>query len=138
MRRLLLLLCAVAALAVAGTALTASAGARGNPQPPQFPALPGQWTHTTINRKIRGEWHTLILDRGRIVQVGAKKMTLLESDGTTVPIPLDATTIVQPAALGMTVFDLKRGMAVDAMRIDGGPAVRVRVRLLARRLRAAP
>lgn len=136
MRRLLLHLCAFATLALAATAAGAAAGARGGPPPPQFPPLPGQWTHTTINRRIRGEWHTLILDRGRIVQVGAKKMTLLESDGTSVTIPLDVGTIVQPQGLGLTVFDLRRGMGVDAMRIDGGAAVRVRVRL-ARRLRGA-
>jgi hypothetical protein len=134
MRRLAPLVVAAILLALAGT----SAASVAKAPPPQFPALPGPWTHITINRKIHGEWHTLILDRGRIIQAGAKKMTLLESDGTTVPIELDVATIVQPPGLGMTVFDLRRGMGVDAMRIDGGPAVRVRVRVLgARRLRAA-
>jgi len=133
MRRLAPLVCALVVFALAG-----AAAAGVSAPPPQFPALPGPWTHITINRKIRGEWHTLILDRGRIVQAGARRMTLLESDGTMVPIDLDDATIVQPQGLGMTVLDLRRGMAVDAMRIDGGPAVRVRIRVFgARRLRAA-
>ena len=131
-----MLVATLSLLALAGTAL----GADG--QPPPFPNLPGNWTQITINRKIGGVWHTVILDRGRIVQVSATRMTLLESDGTLVPIPLVPQTIVQPLPLGLTVYDLRRGLNVDAMRIDTGAAVRVRIRgkvlKIVHRLRAAP
>ena len=107
-------------------------------QPPPFPPLKGGWTHITINRKIAGKWHTVILDRGRVIQADGSQMTLLEGDGTTVVIPLDPATIVMPVVLRLTIDNIRRGEGVDAMRIDSGPAVRVRIRSgLARALRSA-
>jgi hypothetical protein len=120
MRRLAVLVGTLVLLAVVGTA---AAAAR---KPPAFPPLPAGTTHAEINVKIAGQLHTLILDRGRIVLVGPRNMLLRESDGTAVVIPLSPDTIVQPA--GLTIYDLQRGMNVDAMRIDDGAAVRVRVR----------
>ena len=114
----------VGTLIVLATATTA--GAAGGRKPPPFPPLPAGATHAEINVKIAGALHTLILDRGRIVLVGPRNMLVHESDGTNVVIPLSPDTIVQPA--GLTIFDLRRGMKVDAMRIDDGAAVRVRVR----------
>jgi hypothetical protein len=130
MRKLVVLL---AVLALAAVAAGAAAG-RGGPPPPQFPKLAGDWSHAEINVKIRGVPHTLILDRGRIIQVTATGITLRAADGTTPPsIPIsDATVItfgrprlhlrVGPAAL-------RRGLFAETMRIDGGPAVRVRLTL---------
>jgi hypothetical protein len=120
MRRLAVL---VGTLTILALAVTAVAAAR---KPPPFPPLPAGSTHAEINVKIAGQLHTLILDRGRIVLVGPRNMLLRESDGTAVVIPLSPDTIVQPA--GFTVYDLRRGMNVDAMRIDEGAAVRVRIR----------
>ena len=120
MRRLAVLVGTLIFLAVVGSA---AAAAR---KPPPFPPLPAGSTHAEINVKIAGQLHTLILDRGRIVLVGPRNMLLREDDGTAVVIPLSPDTIVQPA--GLTIYDLRRGMIVDAMRIDDGAAVRVRVR----------
>jgi hypothetical protein len=123
MRKLAVL---VGTLIVLATATTA--GAAGGRKPPPFPPLPAGATHAEINVKIAGMVHTLILDRGRIVLVGPRNMLLHESDGTNVVVPLSPDTIIQPAGLGLTIFDLRRGMNVDAMRIDDGAAVRVRIR----------
>jgi hypothetical protein len=120
MRRLAVL---VITVVLAALAVTAVAAAR---KPPPFPPLPAGSTHAEINVKIAGALHTLILDRGRIVLVGPRNMLLRESDGTAVVIPLSPDTIVQPA--GYTIYSLRRGMNVDAMRIDEGAAVRVRIR----------
>ena len=137
MRRLALLLGTVALLALAGTA---AAGPRS--KPPPFPAMPAGFTHAEINVTIAGVPHTLILDRGRIGLVGPRNMALRESDGTLVVIPLSAQTIVQPAGLHLTISNLRRGMNVDAMRVDEGAAVRIRIRgklaKLAGRLTATP
>ena len=135
MRRLVVLVGTLTVLALAATA--AAAGRK----PPPFPPLPAGSTHAEINVKIAGQLHTLIIDRGRIVLAGPRNMLLHESDGTNVVIPLSPDTIVQPA--GFTIYDLRRGLTVDAMRIDDGAAVRVRVRgkaalRAASRLAAAP
>jgi hypothetical protein len=126
---------------VVALAVAAGAFAGGRKQPPPFPPLPAGSTHAEINVKIAGELHTLILDRGRIVVAGPRNMLLHENDGTNVVIPLSSDTIVQPG--NFTVYDLRRGMNVDAMRIDEGAAVRVRIRgkasvKAAGRLAAAP
>ncbi len=137
MRRLAVLFGTVALLALAGTA---AAGPKS--KPPPFPAMPVGFTHAEINITLAGVPHTLILDRGRIVLVGPRNMALRESDGTLVVIPISAQTIVQPPALRFTIYDLRRGLNVDAMRVDEGAAVRIRIRgkvaKLAGRLAAAP
>jgi hypothetical protein len=123
MRRVAIILFAIALLALAG-----SAAAAGRAKPPPFPPLPAGSTHAEINVTIGGVPHTLILDRGKIAAVGPRNMALRESDGTLVVIPIAPTTIVQPPALHFTIYDLRRGMNVDAMRIDEGSAVRIRLR----------
>ncbi len=134
MRRLSVL---VATLFLLGAVAAGSASARR--PPPPFPKLPaGSW-HAEYNVKIGKQLHTLIIDRGRIVQVSLDQMTLLEPDGTRQVIPLSLETIVQPKRLRLTTASLRRGLVVDAMRIDEGAAVRVRIRNVAllRRLRGA-
>ena len=110
------LVAAVLALAFAGTAV---AGV------PPIPRVPGEWSHVEINLKIRKTPHTLILDRGRIVQASATSLTLREL-GSTVVVPLSPTTLVVIDGLPATPGDLRRKMKVVTMRIDGGAAVRVR------------
>jgi hypothetical protein len=119
MRRLALVL-TVLALAWAGTAF-----AGGGSKVPPIPRVPGQWTHVEINRKIGKTPHTLILDRGRIVQASATQITIREL-GSPVPIPLSPETLVVIDGLAATPSDLRRKMTVVTMRIDGGAAVRVR------------
>ena len=116
------LLAAVSLLGAAG----ASAARGGNGAPPQFPKLPGKWSHAEINVTIKKQPHTLILDYGRIVQISVSQMTLRERDGSIVPIPLSPQTLVVIDGLASVPGDLRRKMDVQAMRIDGGAAVRVR------------
>jgi hypothetical protein len=120
MRRLLLL---IALLALLATAATASAGAAAVPP---FPNLSGAWTHVDINVQIKGKPHTLTLDRGRITQVSGTQLTLLERDRSVVVIPLSQLAIVKIDGFGATIHALRRGMNAQTMRIDGGPAVRIR------------
>jgi len=93
---------------------------------PPFPRLPGAWSHAEINVTIKRTPHTLILDRGRIVQVNSSQLTLRERDGSVVVVPLSQSTIVVLDAVPSTVLDLKKRMDTQTMRIDGGAAVRVR------------
>jgi hypothetical protein len=123
MRRYLALFAALSLLAFAGTA---AAGLRG--VPPQFPKFgpgPGCWAHAEINMKVKRHWHTVILDRGQITQASATQVTLRECDGSSWTIPLDEQTIVS----GARKAHVRRGLYAETMRIDGGPAVRVRVTL---------
>ena len=121
MRRLALIVTALA-LACAGTAF---AGGGKLLKVPPIPRVPGQWTHVEINRKIGKTPHTLILDRGRIVQASATQITVREL-GSPVVIPLSPQTLVVIDGLAATPNDLRRKMTAVTMRIDGGAAVRVR------------
>lgn len=122
MRRLATTFAVLVSLALAGGALAARGGSI-----PAWPRLPGTWSHAEINVSIKRTPHTLILDRGRIVQVSATQVTLRESDGTTVIVPLSPSTIVAIGGVPSTTFDLRKRMNAQTMRIDGGAAVRLRV-----------
>lgn len=122
MRRLAVILVTLSLL-LAGTA---TAGTRAGGVPP-FPHLGGGWSHAEINVKIGKQLHTLILDRGRIAQIGPGSLTLREADGTTQTIAVDNGTIVNGIGRVQTIADLKKRMSVQTMRIDGGAAVRLRV-----------
>jgi hypothetical protein len=119
MRKLVVLVGLLAMLAI-GTTSTAAAV-------PAFPNIPGAWSHIDINRKIGGKWHTLSLDRGRITQVNATQLTLREADGTSPQIPLTSAAIVRIYSFPGSIYQLRRGMVAMTMRIDGGPAVRIKV-----------
>ena len=109
--------------------LVACAGAAargGGGYPPPFPKLAGPWWHAEINVRIKRQFHTLVLDSGRIVQVSPTQMTLRERDGSLVVIGLNDQTLVVIGRRPAFVTDLQRRMNVQAMRIDDGPAVRVR------------
>lgn len=120
MRKLVVLIAALSLLAFAGTA---AAGRHGGLPP--FPQFGGQWSHAEINIRYKGAPHTLILDRGKIVQYSPLQLTLLESDGTTPVIQLGTTTILTGVRIRPAL--LRRGLYAETMRIDGGDAVRVRV-----------
>jgi hypothetical protein len=97
-------------------------------KPPPFPGLPGDWSHAEINVKVKRVPHTLILDRGRVVQLSPTQLKLREADGSAVVIPLAPSTIVTFRRPGRrpNAF-LRRGFYVETMVIDAGPAVRVLV-----------
>jgi hypothetical protein len=120
MWRLAATLVSLALLAVAGPA----AGAGG--QPPQIPRVPGTWTHIEMNVTIKHVPHTIILDRGRILQVTTTQLTVREGAGVNQVIPVTAQTLVTVDGARASIFDLRRRMSVITMRIDGGDAVRVR------------
>jgi hypothetical protein len=122
MRRFAVIL-ATLTLLLAGTA---TAGTRGGGAPP-FPRLGGAWSHAEINVKIAKQLHTLILDRGKIVQLAPDAITLREADGTMQTISVDSSTSVQGIGRVQSIADLKKRMMVQTMRIDGGTAVRLRV-----------
>jgi hypothetical protein len=124
MRRLVVTLVSLALLA--GPA-SAAATAKGTPKPPQIPAIPGKWSHAEINVKIKGVPHTLILDRGRIIQVSETQLTLREPDGSVVAVPLSPSTLIAFRGFGLQPVVIRRGLWAVAMRIDDGAAVRVRV-----------
>jgi hypothetical protein len=122
---------AVLVAAGAGTA----AGARGGPgrgsPPPPFPTILGVWSHDERNVQIKGKWHTMILDHGRIVKSNALQMTLREPDGTLATIPLSPRTRIGPPRFAETPPAFRRGLWAITMRIDDGAAVRVRLMLRA-------
>ncbi|HZQ81352.1 MAG TPA: hypothetical protein VFB25_05205 [Gaiellaceae bacterium] len=121
MRRLAATIAVLSFLALAGGA--AITAARGGP--PGFPQIPGNWAHAEINVRIGKKPHTLILDRGRIMQVSPTQITLREL-GTPTPVPLDASTVIMFRARQITAAQLRRGLYAETMIIDGGAAVRVR------------
>jgi hypothetical protein len=122
MRRLVVLI-VVSLLALAGVT---AAGARNQPPPP-FPKVSGNWSHVELNVTIHKELHTLILDRGKITQASATQVTLRETGGVPVTVPLSPDTIMQFRGFAVPPFALRRGQFAETMRIDGGSAVRVRV-----------
>ena len=120
MRKLVVLIVVLGVLITVGAAGAASGI-------PQFPTVPGNWSHVDINRKIGRKWHTLTLDRGRITQVNATQLTLREPDASITVIPLTPQAIVRVYGVDTSIYALRRGMNAATMRIDGGPAVRIRV-----------
>lgn len=122
MRRFAVILVSLSLL-LAGSAAAAT---RGGGVPP-FPKLGGAWSHAEINVRIGKQLHTLILDRGKIVQLAPDSLTLREADGTMQSIPVDSSTIVNGIGRVQTIADLKKKITVQTMRIDGGTAVRLRV-----------
>src|SRR5262249_25113477 len=105
MRRLAVILVTLSLL-LAGTA---TAGTRAGGAPP-FPKLGGAWSHAEINVKIAKQLHTLILDRGRIVQLAPDSITIREADGTMQTVAVDSTTVVQGIGRVQSVADLKKRM----------------------------
>ncbi|HEX6762211.1 MAG TPA: hypothetical protein VF094_05385 [Gaiellaceae bacterium] len=118
---------AVSILTLAGAAAAAPRPHPGQPGVPNFPKLPGRWSHADINVTIKGVAHTLTLDRGRIIQISPTQLTLREPDKTVQVIPLTQTAVVVIMGRPATIFDLRRKEQVETMRIDGGPAVRIKV-----------
>ena len=120
MRRLAVALGVLSLLAGAGTA----AGAGGGP--PQIPRIPGKWSHVELNVTIKRVPHTLIVDRGKIIQITTTTLTLREPDGETPTIDLTDQTIVTLDGRPAATFSLRRRMTAITLRVDGGAAVRVR------------
>jgi hypothetical protein len=100
-------------------------------------ALPPGWTHAEINFFVDRAPHTLVLDRGRVTAASATSLTLREADGSSVQVPLDASTQVIVDGQAGQLTDLRRGEIAMTQRIDGGPARQVRVHVPPRLARLA-
>jgi hypothetical protein len=109
------------AAAAVSLALAASGSAAGTA------AMPPGWTHAEINFFLNGAPHTLVLDRGRVTAASPTSLTLREADGSSVQVPLDASTQVTVDGQPGQLSDLRRGEFAITQRIDGGPARQVRV-----------
>jgi len=120
MRKLAATLASLSLLASAGVA----AGSGGGP--PQIPRIPGTWSHAEINVTVRKQPHTLILDRGRVMQVTTSQITLREGAAGGQSIPITAQTLVTLDGRPASITDLRRRMFATTLRIDGGAAVRLR------------
>jgi hypothetical protein len=122
MRRSVALIAALSLLAFAGTA---AAGKHGGLPP--FPRFGGTWSHAEINIRYKGQPHTLILDRGKVVQISPAQISLLESDGTTQVVQVGPQTTY--TGIRLRAAFLRRGLYAETMVIDSGPAVRVHISL---------
>ena len=129
MRRFLAILIATLVVSGAGVASGAPGKGKGATPPPQFPVILGVWSHDERNVLIKGQWHTMILDHGRIVKSTATQLTLREPDGTTATIPLSPKTRIVPPRFSQTLPAFRRGLWAITMRIDDGAAVRLRLML---------
>ena len=129
MRRFLAILIATLVVSGAGVASGAPGKGQGATPPPPFPTILGVWSHDERNVLIKGKWHTMILDHGRIVKSTAGQLTLREPDGTMAIIPLALKTRIVPLRLADTPPAFRRGLWAITMRIDDGAAVRVRLML---------
>lgn len=118
---------------LASTLVLASSAAAAELHPglkggvPGFPKIPGKWSHVDLNVTIRRVPHTITLDRGRLTQVSQTQLVIRESDGSLWTIPVTNQTIVAMFGRRASLFDLRKREQVETMRVDGGPAVRVRV-----------
>ena len=127
MRRFLAILIATLVVSGAGAAAGARGKGRGATPPPPVPTIVGVWSHDERNVLIKGKWHTMILDHGRITKSTAGQLTLREPDGTVATIPLSGKTRVAPLRFSQTPPAFRRGLWAITMRIDDGPAVRLRL-----------
>jgi hypothetical protein len=129
MRRFLAILIATLVVSGAGVAAGSPGRGKGATPPPPFPTIVGVWSHDERNVLIRGTWHTMLLDHGRITKSTAGQLMLREPDGTIATIPLSAKTKVAPVRLASTPPAFRRGLWAITMRIDDGAAVRLRLML---------
>ncbi|HST14333.1 MAG TPA: hypothetical protein VLJ44_05720 [Gaiellaceae bacterium] len=129
MRRFLAILIATLVVSGAGVAAGAPGKRRGATPPPPFPTIVGVWSHDERNVLIKGNWHTMILDHGRIAKSNSSQLTLREPDGTMATIPLSWKTRVAPARFAGSPPAFRRGLWAITMRIDDGAAVRLRLML---------
>lgn len=120
------LIAAVAALAFASAG---SAAQSGSAQVRALPRLPAGWSHAEINVIVRGVPHTLVYDRGRVVAVSESSLTLRERDGSTQAINVSPTSQVTIAGQQGSLSQIRRGEIAITLRIDGGDATRVTVRI---------
>ena len=129
MRRFVAILIATLVASSAGVASGAHGRGNGATPPPPFPTIVGVWSHDERNVLIKGKWHTMILDHGRVVKSSLRQITLREPDGTVAAIDLSPKTKISPVRFAQTRPAFRRGLWAITMRIDDGAAVRLRLML---------
>jgi hypothetical protein len=108
------------------------AGAMPKPKPvhvktPGFPPLPKGWSHADVNVTIDGQSHTLELDRGVVTRVTPTDLRMRERDDTVADVSITRSTVVVLVGKKNKPNDgIAVGMVAWTLRVDGGPAVRVR------------
>jgi hypothetical protein len=115
----LLLVLAAAALCTAGPALAADPTA----------GLPDGWSHAEINvTGPKGQSHTLIFDRGRVVSIGTGSVTIDEPDGSVVTVAVAPRATVLVNSRRARLLRIRPGFHVVTRGVDGRPAQLVRAK----------
>jgi hypothetical protein len=117
----------IVCLAIGGTAYAAtSPGSSSTNSPPSGTAthqrsLIARADHATIELKVKGEWETYTLDRGKVTAVSPTSITLARPDGTSVTDAINSATKFRgvTSESGVTV-----GKAAGALS-SNGTALRV-------------
>ena len=126
----------LAAAGIGGTAYAATGTGTAPANPPgSAPAAPGghpargghrslleRADHATIEVKVKGQWVTYTLDRGRVTAVSPASITLSRPDGQTVTEAIDAATRYGEVA-SESAIQLNRPATVLS---DSGTALRIR------------
>lgn len=131
---------AVAAVAVAaaagagGTAYAATGSAPSGASPAASPAAgsshPGnrphrallqRSDHATIEVKVKGQWVTYTLDRGKVTSVSPSSITLARPDGQSVTVAIGPATEFRGVSSESAIREDHRATVVS----DAGTAVRV-------------
>jgi len=110
------------------TALTL-AGTSGAAKLAAVPRLPPGWSHAEINVVVKHVPHTLIYDHGRVVAVTPTSITLREPDGSVQVIGVSAASQVTIDGQPGSVAQIRRLEMATTLRVDGGDATRVTVRV---------
>ena len=89
--------------------------------------LPQGWSHAEINLILKKVPHTVIYDHGRVLNVSPSAITLREVDGSLVTLPMDGNTVIRSQGQPMAAGAIRKGMGATSIRVDGGPAVLLRL-----------
>ena len=94
-----------------------------------LPGLPGLFGANMIRAEIvtksGGVLHDYRVDKGRISAITGRTLTVNERDGTVVSIQVAGTTRITINGAFATFGQLRRGMKVQTIREDDGPAANV-------------
>jgi|SRR5919197_2139847 hypothetical protein len=71
---------------------------------------------------VNGLSHDYRVDRGTVLSVAARTLTLAEADGTTVSIPVAADARIRLNGVRVPLRMIKHGFAAETIRDGGGPA----------------
>lgn len=129
----------LAAVGVGGTAYAATSSSGSTPAPsgvtaatPATPAAGGahhararklldRADHATVEIKVKGQWVTYTIDRGKVTAVSPTSITLLRPDGQSVTDSIGSTT----KFTGVTSESAIKTQAPATVLSDNGAALRI-------------